>query len=171
MSVTTAIGRFSLPEDEFDIIQGLLILPKYLQVAIDETDPEKVVIPRRNRNAWISSDLQLLINERCRKYKNIGLNKFKQQLDWITDNYIFFTLLTFLYCLLRRTIHVSCSIFIFGHRPRAASPPNSKTLDPHTYIHQYFVQFDTPAQRASSLNTHIWTFYSYSPKFVFYPPF
>ena len=105
----------------------------------------------------------------CTVYKNIGLNKFKQQLDWITDNYIFFTLLTFLHCLLRRTIHVS-PIFIFGQWPRTASPPNSKILDPHTYIHQYFVQFDTPAQRASSLNTHI-SFTHIHQNFLFYPPF
>ena len=41
-------------------------------------------------------------------------------------------------------MHVSCSIFIFGHRPRAASPPNSKTLDIHTYIGTWIL--NTPAQ-------------------------
>ena len=79
---------FSLPEDRFDITQGLITLTKPLQEAIDEVALEKVVIPRRKRTSWMSSDLQyyLQTNTPSWHYPTSLIKKKKKKKKQVLSN-------------------------------------------------------------------------------------
>ena len=55
---------FSLPENEFDMEQGLTLMTDNLQEAIDMLAPDRAVTPRKQTSPWINAELRLLISTR-----------------------------------------------------------------------------------------------------------
>ena len=50
---------FSLPENEFDVEQGLTLMTDNLQEAISTLAPERTVTARKQTSPWINAELRL----------------------------------------------------------------------------------------------------------------
>ena len=72
---------FSLPDQVFDLDQGLMALTDNLNGAIDHLAPEKTFQPKKLKPPWVDAEIELLMSKRDalhRKYDEDRLSRYSK---------------------------------------------------------------------------------------------